>query len=194
MGERGPTSSSAPGVPVLARREHGADTIVARRYFIDDSIPEITALLHRAYAPQVAMGLRPLAGRQDNSVTTDRIANSECYLALLRRAGEKERIVGVILFQEMEKVDFPSYFRRPEVSHFAQFAVDPDLQGLGIGNLLLGVVEARARELGFKQLALSMAEPDSALRAYYERRGFSFVEYWQWPYTNYRSCILGKAL
>jgi GNAT superfamily N-acetyltransferase len=180
---------------IVARRSTPRGEVVARRFLIDDSITEITQLLHRAYAEQVRMGLKPLAGRQDDAVTTDRIANSECYLALLREPGSpRERIVGVILFDELEKVSFPSYFLRDEVAHFAQFGVDPDLQGCGVGHLLLEVVEARARAMGFKHLALSMAEPDAKLRAFYERRGFAFVEYWQWPYTNYRSCILSKPL
>jgi hypothetical protein len=39
-----------------------------------------------------------------------------------------------------------------------------------------------------------MAEPDQNLFDFYMKRGFRLVEYWQWPYTNYRSCILSKKL
>jgi hypothetical protein len=39
-----------------------------------------------------------------------------------------------------------------------------------------------------------MAEPDTKLLEFYLKRGFRLIEYWQWPYTNYRSCILSKAL
>ncbi|CAG0997671.1 amino-acid N-acetyltransferase [Phycisphaerales bacterium] len=158
-----------------------------------DSVSEITRLLHRAYAPQVAMGLKPLAGRQDDGVTADRAANSECYLALLNEGG-RERIVGVILFEEHEKATFPAFFLRPDVCHFAQFGVDPDMQGRGIGRALLETVERRAREKRATELALSMAEPDKELFDFYLKRGYRFVEHWQWPYTNYRSCILSKAL
>lgn len=163
-----------------------------------DSISEITRLLHRAYAPQVEMGLKPLAGRQGDDITADRAKHSECWLALVDRpAGEpgaSDKIVGIILFEEIEKVTFPPFFLRPEVAHFAQFAVDPDLQGCGIGRLLLEKVEARARENKAHELALSMAEPDRKLYDFYINRGFRLVEYWQWPYTNYRSCILSKSL
>lgn len=192
MSLRGTKTQS--GIPILARKETPEGDLIVRRYFIDDSIPEITRLLHKAYAAQIAMGLSPLAGRQDDSVTTDRIANSECYLSLLREKGKKDRIVGVILFKEIEKVTFPELFLRPDVAHFAQFGVDPDMQGRGIGLMLLDVVEKRAKELGYAQLALSMAEPDTGLRTFYERRGYSFVSFWQWPYTNYRSCLLSKHL
>ena len=40
-----------------------------------DSIPEITKLLHRAYARQMAMGLQPLAGRQDDATTLRRVTH-----------------------------------------------------------------------------------------------------------------------
>ena len=168
-----------------------ADATAVRVRLIEpgDSICEITALLHRAYAKQVAMGLRPLAGRQDDGVTRERAENSECYLAFVG-----SRVVGVILFEEKEKVDFPAFFLRPEVCHFAQFGVDPDVQGKGIGRMLLETVERRAREKGGHELALSMAEPDRELYDFYTKRGYRFVEYWQWPYTNYRSCILSKSL
>jgi hypothetical protein len=29
---------------------------------------------------------------------------------------------------------------------------------------------------------------------FYLKRGYRFIEHWQWPYTNYRSAILSKAL
>lgn len=164
----------------------------------NDSISEITKLLHRAYKPQVEMGLKPLAGRQGDDITADRAKHSECWLALVDRPaseyGNPDKIVGIILFEEIEKVTFPPFFLRPEVAHFAQFAVDPDLQGCGIGRLLLDKVEVRARENKAIELALSMAEPDRKLYDFYINRGFRLVEYWQWPYTNYRSCILSKEL
>jgi GNAT superfamily N-acetyltransferase len=158
-----------------------------------DPIPAITALLHRAYAKQVAMGLTPLAGRQGDDVTAERAANSECYLAILNHPAGP-RIGGVILLDEQERVSFPPFFLRPDVCHFAQFGVDPDLQGQGIGRLLLQRVEQRAREKGAAELALSMAEPDRELYDFYVNRGYRFIEHWQWPYTNYRSCILSKSL
>ena len=198
--------------PIPTPAPHTAVTV--RLLEPSDSIPQITRLLHRAYAPQMAMGLKPLAGRQDDSVTRERCLNSECYIALLgadatataaaprpgtngaagTRAGSSARIVGVILFEEHEKVTFPPFFLRPDVCHFAQFAVDPDHQGLGIGRMLLEKIEERSREKGCKELALSMAEPDAKLLEFYLKRGFRLVEYWQWPYTNYRSCILSKRI
>jgi GNAT superfamily N-acetyltransferase len=167
--------------------------ITVRPFAPSDPVPEITALLHRAYAKQVAMGLRPLAGRQGDDITSQRAANSECYLALMQERG-RERIVGVILLDEQEQAQFPPFFLKPGVCHFAQFGVDPNVQGRGVGRVLLERVEQRAREKGAHELALSMAEPDRDLYDFYIRRGYRFIEHWQWPYTNYRSCILSKRL
>ena len=47
---------------------------------------------------------------------------------------------------------------------------------------------------GSSELALSMAEPDADLMKYYLKRGYRFIERWQWPYTNYQSAILSKSL
>lgn len=164
-----------------------------RRMSPADPIPEITALLHRAYAGQVAMGLKPLAGRQDDTVTRRRCQSGECYLATLDDR-PRERIVGVILFHEVEPDQGPPWFQNSFVDSFSQFAVDPDLQGRGVGAMLLGIVERRAHECGASELACSMAEPDTKLLDYYKRRGYRFIEHWQWPYTNYRSAILSKTL
>ena len=157
-----------------------------------DSIEDITALLHRAYARQREAGMDPLAGRQDNARTLDRILNSESYLAFADNA--QSQIVGVILFNEHEQATFPEFFLRDHVAHFAMFAVDPLVQAAGIGALLLDVCEKRTLEIGATHLSLSMAEPDRALLRYYKRRGFEQVQEWSWPYTNYKSLILAKRL
>jgi len=161
-----------------------------------DSIPEITGLLHRAYAGQVKMGLQPLAGRQDDETTRRRCYAGECYLAVERDAAHHigERIVGIILFHEEEADQGPPWFQNSFVDSFSQFAVDPDIQGRGMGRLLLEKAEQRASECGARELGLSMAEPDSALMEFYLKRGYRFIEFWQWPYTNYRSAILSKTL
>lgn len=190
----GPAANAAqdkgPGLAPLA-----ADGITVRKLMAEDSIPEITRLLHRAYAGQVKMGLRPLAGRQDDETTRRRCYAGECYVATMSEAGKpRENIVGVILFHEVEPDQGPPWFQNKFVDSFSQFAVDPDIQGRGIGIQLLETVERRARECGATELACSMAEPDSKLLNFYLRRGYRFVEHWQWPYTNYRSAILSKSL
>ncbi len=168
--------------------------VTVRRLLPSDSMDELTTLLHRAYRGQVEMGLAPLAGRQDAETTRKRTSNGECYLAIQSMPGARERIVGTILFHEVEDAKGPPWFQRKDVDSFSQFGVDPDIQGRGIGQMLLDMVEKRASECGARELGLSMAEPDTRLMQFYLRRGYRFVEHWQWPYTNYRSAILSKTL
>lgn len=169
----------------------GRATITVRLLSHRDSIPEITSLLHRAYAGQVAMGLKPLAGRQDDETTRRRCESGECYLAIEQQS---QKIVGIILFHEVEGDAGPPWFNNKFVDTFSQFAVDPSMQGCGIGQLLLETVERRALECSAAEIACSMADPDTALKNFYLKRGYRFIEHWQWPYTNYKSAILSKKL
>lgn len=59
---------------------------------------------------------------------------------------------------------------------------------------MLTLVEERASELGLGHLALDTSEQARDLIAYYERRGFRFVEHLRWPDVNYRSVVLAKPL
>jgi GNAT superfamily N-acetyltransferase len=187
-----PMSTARPGIKPVAIST--LPPITVRLIRPSDSMEELTNLLHRAYRAQVQMGLQPLAGRQDVETTKKRSLAGECYLAFDEAGSQAPRIVGTILFHEVEDAKGPPWFQRKDVDSFSQFGVDPDLQGRGIGQRLLEMVERRAVECGAKELGLSMAEPDTGLMAFYKRRGYRFVEHWQWPYTNYRSAILSKQL
>ena len=75
-----------------------------------------------------------------------------------------------------------------------QFAVDPQIQGRGIGLRLLRDVERRAIASGAHEVALDTAEPARHLVDWYTGLGYRFVEHAQWSHTNYRSVILSKRL
>jgi GNAT superfamily N-acetyltransferase len=180
-----------------AKQTAVAPSVTVRLLRPEDPIPELTQLLHRAYRPQVKLGLRPLAGRQSDEVTRQRCSSGECFVAVTTLSeGKKgpEKIAGVVLLQEIEDAELPPFFRRADVARFSLFAVDPEYQGRGIGAMLLAALEKRALELGKNELALSMAEPDARLLEYYGRRGYRLIERWQWPYTNYRSAILSRTV
>ncbi|MGQ0627861.1 MAG: GNAT family N-acetyltransferase [Phycisphaerales bacterium] len=170
--------------------------LTIRRLRPSDSLTELTGLLHRAYAKQTAMGLHALASHQSPEVTRKRVSRGECFVA--ERDG---RLVGTIMFQEPAwgggggaPESGPRWFRRPDVCNFSQFAVEPTLQGAGIGQRLLEAIEGRARELKMAELALSTAEPDAELVAFYRRRGYRDIERFDWGVTNYTSLIMSKTL
>jgi GNAT superfamily N-acetyltransferase len=192
-----------PQVPAVAKPR---PIITVRRLAPTDSIKELTVLLHRAYAKQIAMGLSPLAGRQSEDVTRQRVFSGQAFVAVHHiplpdpadpegvSVETRQKIVGTILFHEVEDAEGPPWFHRPDVAWFSQLAVDPDYQGQGIGHMLVEIVEQKGIEDGAAEMALSMAEPDKDLMGFYQKRGYRIIEYWQWPYTNYRSAIMSKAL
>jgi len=158
--------------------------LVIRPFAATDSIPDLTDLLHRAYADLAARGLRYLATHQDDGVTRRRVAGGECFLA-----EEDGRIVATIVLRGPGSD--PGH---PGRAWFEQFAVEPDRQGRGIGARMLAFVERRARALGAVEIALDTALPATHLIEFYARRGYREVGRVSWEVTSYESVILAKGL
>jgi GNAT superfamily N-acetyltransferase len=155
----------------------------------DDDLDAITDLLHAAYAPLAAAGMRYVASHQDAATTRQRIAKGETFVAV-----RDDVVVGIITLADAHATHGSPWYDRPDVASFGQFAVLPALQRQGIGSRLMDIVEARASEKGVAELALDTSEHAEALIAMYTRRGYRFIEYSKWDSVNYRSVILSKRL
>ena len=155
------------------------------------SVADLTELLHRAYAPLAAQGLRYLASHQDEAMTLERFTDrgAEGYIAAVG-----SRVAGTITLVPPSADKEVEWYRRPEVMSFEQFAVDPDLQGQGIGARLLDHAEARARALGATELACDTSEHAQELIGTYTRRGYRIVGRADWDITNYQSVVLSLRL
>jgi len=165
------------------------DRAEVRRLNGADPIPELTDLLHRAYARLAAKGLRYMATHQSDAVTRERAASGECWIALADGA-----IVGTILFKDAIRTGGSPWLDRPEVASLAQFAVAPGWQGMGLGARLMDLAERRAAETGAEEIALDTAEAAEHLVALYGRRSYRLVEHAQWSHTNYRSVIMSRMV
>ncbi|MEQ1823072.1 MAG: GNAT family N-acetyltransferase [Fimbriimonadaceae bacterium] len=154
-----------------------------RRLQPTDSIEDLTALIHRAYQRLGEMGLNYTAVNQGPEVTLERVLEGECWLAEMHGA-----TVGTAV------LSFPEPYRESGRAYVNQFAVEPDLQGMGIGSALLQHLEERAREVGCHEIGLDTAESAGHLVRFYETRGYQFVEYVQFEGKTYRSVILVKLL
>jgi GNAT superfamily N-acetyltransferase len=168
--------------------DHATD-IQIRPISPDDSLEELTDLLHRAYASLANLGMRFFASYQTVDDTRDRIAGGHCLIA--SRDG---RMIGTITWYRTFDHERPLWYRRDDVAFFGQFAVEPELQGLGIGNRLLHLAEEAAAEMGFREMALDTSERAIHLIDYYARHGYRFVEHVQWRSTNYRSVVMSKPI
>ena len=165
-------------------------TVRIRRLSADDSLEELTRLLRRAYAPLATLGFRFVATYQDEATTRQRVAEGECFVADV-----DGRIVGTILLRPPTPSTRCAYYDRPGVASVHQFAVDPDLQGHGIGRKLLHAAESHARAIDATDLALDTAEGAHHLIAMYERWGYRVVDRTDWrPEVNYASVVMAKVL
>ena len=163
---------------------------IAYRYVrLEDDIELITALLHEAYAPLAAQGMRFLATHQNADTTRKRMSRGETILAL-----DGADIIGTITLKSADRTEGSAFYDSPDVAGFGQFAVRPSHQRAGIGSMLMDLVEQRAREQNVKMLALDTSEHAAHLIALYQARGYTFVEHIQWRDVNYRSVIFAKPL
>jgi len=154
-----------------------------------DSLIDLTHLLHRAYARLGAMGLNYTAVDQTPAVTAQRIAGGQCYVAEVNG-----KLAGSIVVKPTYAQSDCAYFTRPGVAAAHQFAVDPDIQGQGLGRALLQACEAWARDQGFRELAMDTAEQAAHLIKLYAGLGYAHAGFVQWPGKVYRSVVLSKAL
>lgn len=168
-------------------RQHAGIDIVYRFLSEADDVDAITSLLHRAYAVLAAAGMHYVASHQSSDVTRRRMAKGETIVATVNGS-----VVGTVTLARASSTCGSPFYDRPDVASFGQFAVDPPLQGTGVGSELLALVEALAVVRGVNELALDTSENADHLIRFYVRRGYHFVEHTQWPDVNYRSVVLAK--
>ena len=184
------TEQGTTEVPMLyAAAARFAAALTYRRLQAGDDLNAITRLLHAAYAPLAAAGMRYVASHQDVATTRRRMSHGETFVAVLDNA-----VVGVVTLADGQATHGSPFYDRPDVASFGQFAVLPALQRQGIGSRLIHIVEQRAREKGVVELALDTSEHAETLIAMYTTRGYRFIEYAKWDSVNYRSVILSKQL
>ena len=135
------------------------------------------------------MGFNYTAVDQDEATTQRRCREGETFVAVL-----DGRIVGTLTLLDEASTSGSPWLDRDGVASLGQFAVEPSLQGRGIGGALMDRAEARAAERGVTYLAGDTADGAAHLIAYYAARGFRVVEKVRWPGKTYESVVLVKAL
>ncbi len=166
-----------------------ADEIEIRKFGEEDSLEELTELLHKAYKPLADMGLKYVATYQSVENTGKHLKTGDCYIALA-----EGKMIGTIFYYHKVSKAAPPYYKKETVAVFGKFAVEPDLQNSGIGKKMMDFIEDYARKNGKKEIALDTSEDAPHLLDYYKKNGYKFAQYWQWDITNYRSIVLAKTL
>lgn len=164
-------------------------TIVLRPIVAEDSLNELTRMLHRAFARLGRMGLNCFCVDQTADATRQRIAKGECFVA-----ESDGRIVGSITLCRPESDSESATYRSRTVAKVIQFAVDTEFQGRGLGLMLLDLAESWATRHGYREIALDTPEPAEHLIAFYRHFGFHLVEAQQFAGRAYRSAVLLKKI
>jgi GNAT superfamily N-acetyltransferase len=170
--------------------------VTIRPLAASDCLTELTGLLHASYASLAAQGWNFTAVDQPVDVTRDRLAGAQGFVAEL-----DGRLVGTVAIRGPKPAGEayiadppPPLYTTPGTAILSQLAVHPDCRGLGVGERLIDAAEAWAGAQGFAEIALDTAEPATALRRRYERRGYVTVGGVQWHGKTYASVLMSKPL
>jgi GNAT superfamily N-acetyltransferase len=170
--------------------------IEIRELQASDSLEALTALLHASYASLAEQGWNFTAVDQPVHVTRERLTGAQGFVAEL-----DGRLVGTVAIRHPKRPGEayiadppPPLYTTPGTAILSQLAVHPDCRGQGVGERLIDAAEAWAAAQGFAQIALDTAEPATALRRRYERRGYVTVGGVQWQGKTYASVLMSKPL
>jgi ribosomal protein S18 acetylase RimI-like enzyme len=155
----------------------------------DDSIGDLTDMIHRAYAVLGDMGYNYTAVDQPVWVTRERIEEGECWVV-----EEGDRIIATCILSYPFPNHENEYFSVDGHAYINQLAVEPEFQNRGIAGLLLDHLEQRARDEGAPDIGLDTAEKAKHLIDFYKRRGYTIVDTIQYYGKTYKSVIMSKPL
>lgn len=157
----------------------------------DDSMEDLTRLIHRAYKPLADAGMKFVGSHQTVEITRERCTGPgvDCWVAEL-----DGRVIGTITLRGPTQTPDCPLYGREGVAIAGQMAVDPDHQGLGIAKQLWETLLARARERGVRELMGDTSEHATRLIETYRRWGFEVVGRIKWPQVNYHSVVMSMRL
>jgi GNAT superfamily N-acetyltransferase len=165
------------------------NAIGIRRISPDDSLEDLTGMLHRAFGPLGRQGLDCIGVDQTVDVTRRRVRLGDCFVAVV-----DGRVVGTITLHAHDRASPVRWYRKPTVASIHQFAVDPSHQGTGVGQALLRTAENWARCRQYLELALDTPQRAQHLCVYYGRRGFNVVDTVQLERRSYLSAVFSKNI
>lgn len=148
-----------------------ADSVQLRQAIPDD-VPSLVALMDRCYRGtdgwtnegHLIGGIRTTPDEMQKLIADDNI-----YLFVFENPTQVGELLGCI------SIDFTEQNGKPS-AYIGTFAVVPELQGKGVGNVMLSAVESfaqrHAKAKGITHLSMSILSHRPELLAYYQRRGY----------------------
>jgi ribosomal protein S18 acetylase RimI-like enzyme len=128
-------------------------------------VPALAALIERAYrGPEAAKGWT-----NESEILTGPRSSPEEIASLVR-----DREARFVTARDGQRIAACALVKKEEGgAYFGMFAIDPDLQGGGLGKLMMRHSEEAARVLwGSKSMRLTVISLRARLIEWYERRGY----------------------
>ncbi len=164
--------------------------LIVRALRADDDLQALTELIHAAYAPHVARGLRFWGTHQTVDDTARRMASGEGHVAEI-----DGRMVGTVTLRRPQPESPVAAYRDPFAWSLGQFAVAPAHKGRGVGRALHSFALERARSHGAHTMLVDTAAPAVELIEMYRRWGYEPCGECDWrPLTNYLSVLMRRSL
>jgi GNAT superfamily N-acetyltransferase len=164
--------------------------IEIRSFRSDDDLDALTALIHRAYAPHLARGLRYWATHQSAADTEKRLRSGLGLILLV-----DGRYAGTVTVCPPQPESPVPLYRQSNVRALSQFCVAPEHQGRGLGLRLHDYALSEARRSGGELAALDTAKPATDLIRLYQTWGYEIVGECDWrPDTNYLSVVMARQI
>lgn len=156
----------------------------------DDSLEELTEMIHAAYAPHLSAGLRFVGTNQTVAVTAERLATGDAFVAT-----SSGRIVGTVLARPPQPSSSVPLYRDPKTWSISQLGVAPEYKGRGLGRALHDTAVRHAVRQGARTIALDTAAPAARLIRLYKSWGYRIVGRADYrPTTNYESVLMAQSV
>ncbi len=146
-------------------------------------IPALRKLLNSAYKKLADMGLNFNASFQDEELTANGILDGRTFILEI-----KGKLIGTMKLRNRNVLD-----DRPCL-YLGCFAVDPEMQGQGLGLYLLKLAEKLAEREGCRSIQLDTAQSAYHLVKFYQDYGFKIMKPTYYEGKTYCSWILEKSL
>lgn len=162
-----------------------------RRFEVSD-VPQLTQLLHRAYAELGALGLNFTAVDQNDETTLRRATGGATWV--IEEGGRLMATMTVSWPPEQQIQELTSEASIENRAWLNQLAVDPSRRGEGLARRLRDSGFEWCRDRGALSIGLDTAKPAKHLVDLYGSWGFDHVGEVQWPGKTYSSVIMTRML
>jgi ribosomal protein S18 acetylase RimI-like enzyme len=153
---------------------------IAYRDAVEDDVPVLVPLIQSAYRGDASRG----GWTTEADLLQGQRTDAEGVRAVITAPGSRLMVVE----RDGEIVACCQLEHRGNAAYFGMFAVRPELQGAGLGRVIIAEAERRVRELwGVREMHMTVISVREELIAWYERRGYRRTgEMTPFPYGDER--------